>query len=595
MLKAVVSTIRVVVLLALCSSVSTVSQASSPTVVGAEERLDLSRLVSLYLNEQSDLSLDTALKLYRQGRFTKPETAEQSPTNFGLTTDEVWLAIDLSTPEQLSERLFLEVGHASLDEVHLYLLKDGDLISEQKSGDVLPFSERPVSHRNHVFPLSLSGASQYLVFVSVRSEGTLTVPLTLWQGDSLWRNDHYVYATLGLYYGLLIALLIYNLFLFFSLRDVLYLTYVGFIACLAIGQAGLSGLTGHFLWPDSPWLVHLSPTGGVAAAGIFGALFVQRFLAGTPARLKLGWFMPCMSVAYGATFLTAAVGFYGMAAIAVNLLSMVFAVAALLMGAVSLWRKEPGARFFVLAWVSFLLGVLVIALHNVGILPSNGFTTNALMIGSAMEMLLLSLALADRTRELEMTNRQLWKNQQVLERQANHDVLTGLANRKLLQDRLASAEARARRSGESFALVVVDLNKFKEINDTLGHTAGDDVLISVSNKLKALPRSSDTVARIGGDEFVLLLEGVQKGEGLDRLIANLSRIGDMPVILENGVEVRVGLSIGVATYPDDTSDIDSLFSLADADMYRDKQVQGAMPEDDRIFADCSNSAKPSSR
>ncbi|MGM0430549.1 MAG: 7TM diverse intracellular signaling domain-containing protein [Pseudomonadota bacterium] len=586
----VVSTIRVLVLLMLCSSVSTAAQASTPIVIGAQEQLDISQLVSIHQNMQSDLSLNTALKLYRQGHFSQPGTVEQSPTNFGLTSDEIWLVFNLSTPDKLSKRLFLEVGHASLDKVRFYLLKDGELVSEQGSGDLMPFSERPVSHRNHVFPLSLSESSQYLVFVSVRSEGTLSVPLTLWQGDGLWHNDHYTYTMLGLYYGLLIALLIYNLFLFFSLRDVLYLTYVGFITCLAVGQAGLSGLTGQFLWPDIPWLVHLSPTGGVAAAGIFGALFVHRFLAGTPARLKLSWFMPCISIAYGLTFLTAAVGFYDIAAIAVNLLSLVFSVAALAMGAVSLYRKEPGARFFVLAWVSFLLGVLVIALHNIGILPSNGFTANALMIGSAMEMLLLSLALADRTRELEMTNRKLWENQQLLEKQANHDVLTGLANRKLLQDRLAGAQAQARRSGESFALVMVDLNKFKAINDTLGHSAGDDVLISVSNKLKALPRSSDTVARIGGDEFVLLLEGAQKGESLERLIANLSRIGDMPVILDNGAEVRVGLSIGVAIYPDDTNDIDRLFSLADADMYRDKQAQGkAAPEGNSILADCSSS------
>ncbi|WP_372971525.1 7TM diverse intracellular signaling domain-containing protein [Marinobacter sp.] len=571
-------TIPVVILLALWSSFGIAAQASSPTVVGAEARQDVSRSVSIYRNDQSGLSLGRAEELYRQGHFIRPESSEQSPTNFGLTKEQVWLAFEFSTPEQISDRIFLEVGHASLDEVHFYLLEDGELVTHQQSGDLLPFTERPVSHRNHVFPLSLSADSQYQIFLSVRSEGTLTVPVTLWQGDSLWRSDQYTYAALGLYYGLLVALLIYNLFLFFSLRDVLYLTYVGFIACLAIGQAGLSGLTGHFLWPDTPWLVHLSPTGGVAAAGIFGALFVQRFLAGTPARLKLAWFMPCISVAYGLTFLTAVVGFYDVAAIAVNLLSMVFAVAALMMGGVSLWRREPGSRFFVLAWVSFLLGVLVIALHNVGVLPSNGFTANALMIGSAMEMLLLSLALADRTRELETTNRQLWENQQILEKQANHDVLTGLANRKLLQDRLAGAGARARRSGASFALVVVDLDRFKEINDTLGHSAGDDVLVSVSNKLKALPRSSDTVARIGGDEFVLLLEGVQKGQGLSRLIANLSRIGDMPVILENGTEVRVGLSIGVAVYPEDTSDIDRLFSLADADMYRNKQHQEAEPE-----------------
>jgi GGDEF domain-containing protein len=88
---------------------------------------------------------------------------------------------------------------------------------------------------------------------------------------------------------------------------------------------------------------------------------------------------------------------------------------------------------------------------------------------------------------------------------------------------------------------------------------------------------------------------MQRGEDLDRLIANLSRISHIPVILGKGVEVRVGLSIGVATYPDDTSDIDWLFSVADADMYRDKKSQETMPEDDPTFADEFSSAEPSSR
>ncbi|MGM0434922.1 MAG: diguanylate cyclase, partial [Pseudomonadota bacterium] len=285
---------------------------------------------------------------------------------------------------------------------------------------------------------------------------------------------------------------------------------------------------------------------------------------------KLRWLMPSLSVAYGLTFLTAVFVSYYAAALAVNLLSMVFAVIALLMGAVSLYLKEPGARFFVLAWVAFLLGVLVIALHNVGVLPSNSFTTNALLIGSATEMLLLSLALADRTSELEMTNRRLREKQQLLQKQANHDPLTGLANRKHLQERLVEASARAGRSGESFALVVIDLDRFKQINDTYGHTAGDDVLLTIGSSLQALTRAADTVARIGGDEFVLLLEGIQKDKDLDRLRADLARIGDAPIPLKSGTEVLVGLSIGVAIYPDDTEGLGDLFSLADADMYRHK-------------------------
>ncbi|WP_077529783.1 diguanylate cyclase [Vreelandella utahensis] len=568
MLKVVGLTLWMVILL--LHSPAGFAQEVPSHVIGPETQHSLSPSAAIYTNDQQELPLNRAVELYQQGEFSRAEIHDPSRTNFGLTMDEIWLAFEFSTSSRIQENTFLEIGHSSLDKVDFYLLGNGKLLAEQQSGDLLPFSGKPVSHRNHVFPVSLSPNSDYQAFLRVRSEGTLTVPVTLWQGDGLWRSDQTAYAALGLYYGVLGALFIYNLFLFFSLRDTLYLTYVGFIGFLGVGQAGLSGLTGQFLWPGSPWLAHLSPTGGVAAAGVFGTLFVQRFLASTPTRLKLGWLMPSLSVAYGLTFLTAVFVSYYAAAVAVNLLSMVFSVVALLMGAVSLYLKEPGARFFVLAWVAFLLGVLVIALHNVGVLPSNSFTTNALLIGSATEMLLLSLALADRTRELEMTNRRLREKQQLLQKQANHDPLTGLANRKHLQERLMEAAARAGRSGESFALVVIDLDRFKQINDTYGHTAGDDVLLTIGSSLQALTRASDTVARIGGDEFVLLLEGIQKDKDLDRLRADLARIGDAPIPLKSGQEVLVGLSIGVAIYPDDTEELDDLFSQADADMYRHK-------------------------
>lgn len=635
MVKLLISASLMMVLSALLSPPGLASQASPSLLIGQDSRYALSGQMSIYRNGASDLTIEEAAKLSVDGQFEEPETDDPSHTNFGLTTEEIWLGLAFSVREEVPRHWFVEVGYASLDEVNLYLLENGDLVFHGRSGDLLPFVSKPVRHRNHVFPVSLSAGSDYQLFLSVRSEGTLTVPVTLWQGEALWASDQQTYGALSLYYGVLLALLVYNLFLFFSLRDLLYLTYVGFIGCLALGQAGLSGLTGQFLWPDIPWLVNVSPTAGVAAAGVFGALFVQRFLAGTPERLKLGWLMPAMSVAYGLTFLMAVFGSYHLAAVAVNLISMVFALFALLMGAVSLLRREPGARFFVLAWISFLLGVLVIALHNVGVLPSNDFTTNALLIGSVTEMLLLSLALADRinelqqsrelaqnqalesrqrmlevvkeserylesrvterTQELETLNQQLRKSQQLLEEQANHDILTGLANRKLLQDRLTGAKARARRSGKSFALVVVDLNKFKQINDTFGHIAGDEVLVVVGNRLNEVPRESDTIARIGGDEFVLLLEGIGDAEDLDRLKTKLSRLSDVPITLPCGTEVRVGLSIGVARYPDDTRDLERLFSLADAQMYRNKHKLEAGFNRNQSPADCSSSARLCSR
>ncbi|MDR9469543.1 diguanylate cyclase, partial [Marinospirillum sp.] len=157
----------------------------------------------------------------------------------------------------------------------------------------------------------------------------------------------------------------------------------------------------------------------------------------------------------------------------------------------------------------------------------------------------LESRVTERTQELETVNQKLRESKQLLEDQANHDILTGLANRKLLKDRLAGAKARARRSGERFALVVVDLNKFKLINDTYGHAAGDDVLIAMANSLRLVPRETDTIARIGGDEFVLLIEGVRGMGDLDRLKRNLSKLGDGAVTLACGTEVHVGLSVGV--------------------------------------------------
>ncbi|MGR2738127.1 7TM diverse intracellular signaling domain-containing protein [Billgrantia sp. Q4P2] len=560
------------------------------------------------------LSLEEAQARFAEGRFERVAEDATSALNFGLTRDELWLQITLETAETLPRRWLLEVGHASLDHIDLYLAQEGGAFSRYHDGDRQPFTQRALPHRNPLFVLDLAPATRYILLMRVRSEGTLTVPMTLWQPDALWQSDQHHYMVLGLYYGLLLSLFIYNLFLFLSLRDPLYLTYVGFVGFLGIGQAGLSGLASQFLWPSNAWLANLSPIGGVTLAGLFGGLFVQRFLASTARKLRLSWLMPSLSLAYGLTFLCSLLVSYHLATLAVNLISLVFVAAALGMGSVSLYRREPGARFFVLAWFCLLLGVLVYILHNLGILPSNLWVTNAMMIGSSLEMLLLSLALADRihdlqhqkdiaqaealttrqrmlemgrqneqvleariaerTQRLEEANRLLQQSHELLERQANHDVLTGLANRKLLNERLLEARARVDRHGGHLAMAVVDLNGFKPINDTLGHASGDRVLVELAQRLQATARRTDTVARVGGDEFVLLLESLAP-EDREKIQRKLMACCRSPIEMEDGLEVTVSLSIGIALYPDDTQDLDTLFTLADDAMYRDKAASRA--------------------
>jgi diguanylate cyclase (GGDEF)-like protein len=153
---------------------------------------------------------------------------------------------------------------------------------------------------------------------------------------------------------------------------------------------------------------------------------------------------------------------------------------------------------------------------------------------------------------------------------ALHDDLTALANRRLFQDRLLSAMERAKRSNTSIALMQVDLDHFKEVNDTYGHHVGDLLLQHIGLLLNRRVRRSDTVARTGGDEFSIILEEPSSRQHAELVADSLARILDEPVIL-GGKTLHVGASIGIAVYPDDAEDSDSLCIEADLRMYKVKQ------------------------
>jgi diguanylate cyclase (GGDEF)-like protein len=186
---------------------------------------------------------------------------------------------------------------------------------------------------------------------------------------------------------------------------------------------------------------------------------------------------------------------------------------------------------------------------------------NACALRSHVES--LELVVTDRTKGLEAANRQL-------RHLASHDGLTGLPNRLLLEDRVNQAIAQATRQGHEFALLVVDLDRFKLINDSLGHRAGDDLLREVAQRLKADVRAVDTTARLGGDEFVILVDGpVTRDEAID---VGRRVIGAMePSIRLLGIDVHISPSIGIAFYPADGASLDTLLARADAAMYSAKE------------------------
>ena len=157
---------------------------------------------------------------------------------------------------------------------------------------------------------------------------------------------------------------------------------------------------------------------------------------------------------------------------------------------------------------------------------------------------------------------------------AYHDDLTGLPNRSLLLDRLGLAIAHSRRLASHLALVFLDLDDFKSVNDSFGHGTGDRLLVELATRVRASVRAGDTVSRFGGDELVVLLDSVTGAEDAAHVAAKVLAAVQAPFRLD-GNEIRVAASIGVSVYPGDGTSPDELVSRADAAMYRHKRRERA--------------------
>ena len=185
---------------------------------------------------------------------------------------------------------------------------------------------------------------------------------------------------------------------------------------------------------------------------------------------------------------------------------------------------------------------------------------------------MLEQRIAARTAELAQANAMLQHSQTALTTLAHHDALTGLANRARLRDQLHLAVARSRRDGRLLAVLMIDLDHFKPVNDVHGHAAGDLLLKEIGRRLSVGLRTTDTVARLGGDEFVVLLEGVKDLDHARAIAGKLAQQISEPCQV-GAVTVQVGASVGLALCPDQADDVDRLLLLADQDMYKAKALR----------------------
>lgn len=500
------------------------------------QSLSLRPHVEILEDSTRKLGIEEVEALARAGAFQRASGA--GDLNLGFTSSAWWLRLELRTEPPRNLLTLLEVAYPQLDRVDFHAVDRGGRV-HLVAGDLLPFGARPWPHRHIVFPLRLEPGQTTVVYLRAVSRGSLTVPLRLWEAQALHAHDQAVYAAHALYFGMLLALGVYNLLLYVSVRDRVYLAYVANTAALALGMLSTLGLGHQFLWPHSPLVADRVPLLGFALYGFFALAFMREFLqvrhwAPWLDRVLQALALASLAIAIVGTLLPGGAFFV----IAMAVLGSSAALLAIVVGALALVRQRPGARMFVLATAIFQVGLVAYGLRTLDLLPTNVLTSYGLQWGSVIEMMLLSLALAGRIQALRFAKEQA-------QAAALHDRLTGLANRAHLDQHLGQALARSRRTGRGLALLLIDLDGFKTVNDTRGHAVGDRLLRCVAQRLLDQVRESDLVARYGGDEFVVVCEGVE-AEAVALALAQKLLAALEPTCQIGDEQFTVSASIGVA-------------------------------------------------
>ena len=458
----------------------------------------------------------------------------------------------------------------SLQEVNFYGPFDASgraLAPPVRTGLSQPFSTRPLGSERYLARLQLPGPGQYTVYVHMVGGTASNLDLSVWDTVQYlqWRQHKRLFD--GICYGILLAMLAYNLALAGIFRDRTYGMYIGQCAFALLTLASYNGHAASYLWGDWPWWQERAHVVLPSLWMVFALLFACSFLE-TRQRSPRFNALLCGTAALAAvTGLLGLAGAFAMAQRIEEVVSAAGTLTALGAAIVVLRHGSVPARWYLAGKSVLFLALLGSVLENWGFIDAPFLQANGLQIGITAEMVVFAIALSSRIGSMRTSQAELSQHAARLAWAAATDPLTGLANRSGLAQGAADSLART----DSHALMLLDLDQFKPINDVHGHDAGDAVLCAVARRMQAHIRDSDIAARLGGDEFVILLSGPLSYERLDVLARRLGDAVRQPVEFQ-GTALSVGVSIGIARRPRDADTLTDLMHCADQAMYQAKQA-----------------------
>lgn len=526
------------------------------------------------------------------------ESAGRSPSAW-------WLRVTLQKGTDAPARWWLELGGMLVLDARLYLPDGQEGWIERVSGERVPFAEgRDYPYRRGLFELPELGDQPLTIYVRSYDPAGNLFPLRIWQLGDLQLMSGEENFTYGLIYGVVLALLLYNLFILFSLRDRAYFWYVLTTGCSLLMMLAMSGHAQQYLWPNVATPVWLDR---MTMPSLWSVLLMRFTIALLSRPGGSPWPTRVLNVVcglYGVAILINALGMRHEASLLIALLPVLTMPIALGWAALRSWQGFVPARFYLIGYGFVLVSAVILLLRAGGVIPPLPLIGYFFPLAVSLEAILFSFALAYRIQMLrqekavalrladreksarleqiqrsaeelqgavELRTAELADANRQLQHVAFHDSLTELPNRRYLLERLDAAMADSLRRGESLALLLLDLDHFKPINDQHGHDAGDFVLRALGQRLQAHLRRGDFAARLGGDEFAVLVTGPGVKSELPQIVERLLQALNQPVEY-GGLSLLVGVSIGTARFPDDADQLTELYKAADSALYQAKQL-----------------------
>lgn len=418
------------------------------------------------------------------------EKQDGSVLNLGFTDQSVWLRTSLTIPEPLTRQWYLLIPYPLLEEVDLYIARENQPAAVYHTSRNETENRRSRANSYQIaLPLPRDLEGRVDLFLQARSATSLQVPVELWREDHLLFRFSIESLYWGAYFGILCALVIYNLFLFLSLRDLAYGYYVLYIGSISLLMLCISGVGSTWLWSGYPLLPRYALPISTALTSLFALLFARSFLKWQDISSRWDRGMRLASALAGLLIVYTLIDpIHG--AMFAGLLGTLVIVLLIAVGLAGLKAGVVIARYFVMAWTSFALGASLYLLSIFDLLPVNLVTNHAMQIGSVAELLLLSFALAHRIKDERIRKLAALRKHQKAERQlrnlemqsleqAMHDSTTRMPNASMLNQQLQTIMAQEKR----LALTLVHYPQVKDIASSMGHRLADEVFCQLMEKL----------------------------------------------------------------------------------------------------------------